>query len=86
VEQLVDTVNAIKADPTLARFQFRAETEWVDGGHSRTKIQRFHGAGQEDASRATPFILEGDEPPVTSTCTRSWGSPTPSGQATRTSR
>jgi len=64
VQQLVDTVNAIKADPRLARFQFRADTEWIDGGHSRTKIQRFYGAGQEDASRTKPFILEGDEPPV----------------------
>jgi uncharacterized OsmC-like protein len=64
VQQLGDTVNAIKADPTLARFQFRAETEWVAGGHSRTKIQRFYGAGHEDTSRAKPFILDGDEPPV----------------------
>lgn len=64
VQQLVDTVNAVKTDPSLARFQFRAETEWINGGHSRTTIQRFYGAGQEDASRRTPFILEGDEPPV----------------------
>jgi uncharacterized OsmC-like protein len=64
VQQLVETVNAIKSDPKLARFEFRAETDWIGGGHSRTKIQRFYGAGQEDASRAKPFILEGDEPPV----------------------
>lgn len=64
VQQLVDTVNAIKAKPELARFQFRSETDWIDGGHSRTKIQGFYGAGQEDASRAKPFILDGDEPPV----------------------
>lgn len=64
VDQLVGTVNAIKENPDLARFQFRAETEWVDGGHSRTKIQSFHGAGVEDSSRNTPFVLEGDEPPV----------------------
>jgi uncharacterized OsmC-like protein len=64
VDQLVATVNAIKANPDLARFKFRAQTEWVDGGHSRTSIQGFYGAGQEDASRARPFILEGDEPPV----------------------
>jgi uncharacterized OsmC-like protein len=64
VDQLVGTINAIKENPSLARFQFRAETEWVAGGHSRTTIQRFYGAGQEDASRAQPFVLEGDEPPV----------------------
>ena len=64
VDQLVGTINAIKADPSLARFKFRAETEWIEGGHSRTTIRSFYGAGQEDASRLRPFVLEGDEPPV----------------------
>jgi uncharacterized OsmC-like protein len=64
VDQLVGTINAIKADPSLARFKFRAETEWVNGGHSRSTIQSFYGAGQEDASRSQPFVVEGDEPPV----------------------
>src|SRR3970040_2390030 len=64
VQQLVDTVNAVNADPDIARFRFRAETDWIEGGHSRTKIQGFYGAGQEDGSRTRPFILEGDEPPV----------------------
>jgi uncharacterized OsmC-like protein len=64
VDQLVETVNAIKAEPSLARFRFRAETEWVNGGHSQTRIQSFYGAGKEDTSRSTAFVLEGDEPPV----------------------
>jgi uncharacterized OsmC-like protein len=64
VDQLVGTVNAIKQNPDLARFQFRARNEWLEGGHSRTFIQGFYGAGQEDASRTKPFVLEGDEPPV----------------------
>lgn len=64
VDQLVATVNAIQQNPDLARFQFRAHNEWIGGGHSRTTVQGFYGAGQEDASRTRPFILEGDEPPV----------------------
>lgn len=64
VEQLVGTVNAIQANPDLAKFTFRAQTEWISGGHSRTKIQSFYGAGAEDTSRPQPLILEGDEPPV----------------------
>jgi uncharacterized OsmC-like protein len=64
VDQLVATVSAIQQNPDLARFQFRAHNEWIDGGHSRTTIQGFYGAGQEDASRSRPFIVEGDEPPV----------------------
>ena len=64
VDQLVGTIEAIKANPDLASFKFRAETEWMSGGHSRTQIQSFYGAGQEDTSRSKPFVLEGDEPPV----------------------
>jgi uncharacterized OsmC-like protein len=64
IDQLVATVNAIKQNPDLARFQFRAHNEWIGGGHSRTSIQGFYGAGQEDTSRSRPFIVEGDEPPV----------------------
>jgi uncharacterized OsmC-like protein len=57
-------VSAIQQNPDLARFQFRAHNEWIGGGHSRTTIQGFYGAGQEDTSRSRPFIVEGDEPPV----------------------
>lgn len=64
VAQLVETVGAIQADPTLAAFRFRASNTWLGGGHSRTTIHGFWGAGQEDASRTEPFVLEGDEPPV----------------------
>jgi len=64
VDQWVGTVNAIRENPHLARFTFRASTDWVDGGHSRTRIRSFHGAGAEDSSRAVPFVIEGDEPPL----------------------
>jgi uncharacterized OsmC-like protein len=64
VEQLIGTINAVKDDPEIARFRFRSETEWMGGGHSRTTIQSFYGAKQEDTSRTRPFVLEGDEPPV----------------------
>jgi uncharacterized OsmC-like protein len=64
VDQLVATVNAIQQNPELAKFQFRAHNEWIAGGHSRTSIQGFYGAGQEDTSRSRPFLVEGDEPPV----------------------
>lgn len=64
VTQLVETIDAIKADPKLATFRFRATNTWLEGGHSRTAIQGFWGAGQEDGSRSRPFHVEGDEPPV----------------------
>jgi uncharacterized OsmC-like protein len=64
VDQLVATVNAIQHDPDLAHFRFRAHNVWIGGGHTRTTIQGFYGAGQEDTSRSRPFVLEGDEPPL----------------------
>lgn len=62
--RLSGTIEAVTAHPELARFQFRARNSWIDGGHSRTTIQGFFGAGQEDASRERPFVLDSDEPPV----------------------
>ena len=64
VEQLVQTIEAIKADPDLASFTFRTTTAWKEGTHSITRIGGFNHAGEEDRSRAAPFDLEGDEPPV----------------------
>jgi uncharacterized OsmC-like protein len=64
LDRLFGTIDAVNADPTLARFQFRARNQWIDGGHSRTTIKQFYGAGQEDTSRTEPFVLDTDEPPV----------------------
>ena len=32
VQAAFDTIDAIKADASLARFQFRARNTWVNGG------------------------------------------------------
>ncbi len=64
LERLRATLGAVTADPQLGHFQFRARNHWIDGGHSRTTIQGFYGAGQEDATRAEPFVVDSDEPPV----------------------
>lgn len=64
VGRLEETIAAIDADPGLARFEFRAKTEWEGGARSRTTVQEFHGAGQTDASREQPLEMVGDEPPL----------------------
>jgi uncharacterized OsmC-like protein len=63
-EQLYKTVDAIKANPRIARFQFRNRNRWLGGGLNRSTIQDFYGAGQEDSSRTSPFVFDNDEPPV----------------------
>jgi uncharacterized OsmC-like protein len=64
LDRLSGTIDAVTADPALARFQFRARNHWIDGGYSRTTIKDFYGAGQEDATRRQPFTVDSDEPPV----------------------
>src|SRR5690606_10249394 len=44
-------------------FRFRCRNEWQEGGHNRSTIDGFHGAGEEHV-RDEPFVLEADEPPV----------------------
>ena len=62
--QMVDTINLIKSQPSIARFQFRNSNRWVDGGENRSTIRGFYGAGQEDSSRTKPFEFVNGEPPV----------------------
>jgi uncharacterized OsmC-like protein len=63
-QQMYGTLDAIKAQPELGRFQFRAHNHWIDGAHNRTTIQGFYGAGQEDSSRVEPFVVDAGEPAI----------------------
>ncbi len=62
--QMYGTLDAIKGDPSLGVFQFRASNRWIDGAHNRSTIQGFYGAGQEDSSREEPFTIDAGEPAV----------------------
>jgi len=64
LDRLFGTIEHIGADPALARFQFRARNQWIDGGHNRSTIKGFYGAGREDTSRTEPFVVDAGEPPV----------------------
>ncbi|MEM7143861.1 MAG: OsmC family protein [Verrucomicrobiota bacterium] len=64
VTALGDTINAVTNDPHIAQFHFRAKNRWINGGHNRTTIKEFYGAGEEDTTRTKPFTLDNGEPPV----------------------
>ena len=64
VPTLFATLDAVKAAPQIAQFQFWASNDWVSGTHSRSVIQGFYGAGQEDTSRTEPFAYDADHPAV----------------------
>jgi uncharacterized OsmC-like protein len=63
-QQMYGTLDAIKAQPELGVFQFRATNHWLDGAHNRTTIQQFYGAGQEDTSRDRPFVIDAGANPA----------------------
>jgi uncharacterized OsmC-like protein len=60
---LLATLGAVKGQPTLAQFQFRATNRWIGGTHSETRIESFSGAGGEH-SHKTAFTYGADHPAV----------------------
>ena len=63
VDQLFSTIDLIKMNPDIAKFQFRAKNSWVDGTYNRATVKDFYGALEEDNSRE-PKAFDIDEPPV----------------------
>ena len=63
VTALFATIDAVKANPDIAQFQFRAKNSWKGGDHNHTTIDDFHGALQ-DIPHARAFELDNGEPPV----------------------
>lgn len=63
VAELREKAQALKEDPELAKFHFQARNQWLDGGHSRTTVTKFHGV-KEDIAHDRPFELEADEPHI----------------------
>ncbi|MGD8371520.1 MAG: hypothetical protein PVF76_09110 [Syntrophobacterales bacterium] len=63
VDAVKDLISAVQEKPDLAKSKFRANNEWIDGGHNRTTITGFYGGGQE-ISHEKSFVLDADEPPI----------------------
>ncbi|GAB4335154.1 MAG: OsmC family protein [Dehalococcoidia bacterium] len=64
IEQMYGTLDAIKAQPGLARFQFRVSNRWMGGSHNQSTIKDFYGAGQEDRSREQAWNVDAGEPGI----------------------
>jgi uncharacterized OsmC-like protein len=60
---LFATLDAVKGQPEIATFQFRARNTWVAGTHSRSSFSGFHGAMQE-LEHKTVTTVESDHPAV----------------------
>ena len=60
---LFATMDAVRAQPELARFQFRVDNRWVSGTHNHAVIKAFYGAGQEHLHERET-ALDADHPAV----------------------
>lgn len=63
VPALFATLDAVKNQPELARFQFRATNRWQQGTHSRSTMESFSGAGGEQQHRQA-YTADTDHPEV----------------------
>lgn len=63
VETLFATIDAVKSNPEIAKFQFRATNQWVSGTNSRSTITGFHGAMQE-LTHVESRSYEADHPAI----------------------
>lgn len=64
VTEFEKTVEVVREEPELAKFQFRARNRWDMGGYNRTTITGFYGAGKEQGEEGRAFVVDADEPPV----------------------
>jgi uncharacterized OsmC-like protein len=63
VAALLGARDAMTDMPELAAFQWRATSTWVDGVHTRSSVEHFHGVGAEQSHRQT-FTLDTDHPEI----------------------
>jgi uncharacterized OsmC-like protein len=60
---LFATLDAVKGNTEIAKFQFRASNTWVSGTHNRSTIHGFYGAMQE-MTHEQPWTFDADHPAV----------------------
>jgi uncharacterized OsmC-like protein len=63
VGALLAAREALKGAPEAAKFKWRASCKWKNGTHSETKLQGFHGLGEEHKHK-TEFTFDADHPEI----------------------
>jgi len=63
VDDLVATIDAVKATPAIAKFKFGLRNRWVNGSQTASTVKGFQGALQQ-LSHTEPFVLGSDEPAI----------------------
>lgn len=63
VEALLGAREALTAAPEAAQFVWRAESEWKDGTHTESTVQKFFGLGEEQ-SHVKEYAYDTDHPEI----------------------
>jgi uncharacterized OsmC-like protein len=63
VTQLFETIDNIKENAEIAKFNFRAQNKWKGGTVNQTTVSDYSGACQT-FTRSKPHVFIKDEPPV----------------------
>lgn len=64
IDQLYGTLDAVKGNPSLGAFKWRASNKWLGGSHNRSTIKSFYAAGGEDTTRQVEFTADAGEPNI----------------------
>ena len=64
IDQMFGTLDAVKANPSLGTFQWRASNTWLGGSHNRSTIKSFYAAGGEDTTRQPTVTVDAGEPNI----------------------
>ena len=64
VTALFDTIEAVKGNAEIAKFNFRANNAWLGGDRNRTTMKDFTGALGEHRTGVQSFIAENGEPEI----------------------
>jgi uncharacterized OsmC-like protein len=63
IEALLGAREALTQAPEAAQFQWRASSEWVNGTHTRSTVEKFFGLGEEQ-THVQPFAYDTDHPEI----------------------
>ncbi len=63
VEALLGAREALAQTPEAAQFEWRASSNWINGTHTRSIVERFSGLGGEQQHR-TCFSFDTDHPEI----------------------
>jgi len=63
VDDLLGTIDAVRATPAIAKFKFGFRNRWINGSQTVSAVHGFQGTLQQ-LSHSQPIVLESDEPAI----------------------